>query len=73
MNVNLIAEYCGFDHPAYFSRFLAGATGKSPLQYRKQQSACQRGLSLWGAGVAITFLKCLLRSKGITSALSRTL
>lgn len=43
MSVGLIAEYCGFDDPAYFSRFFARATGKSPLQYRKQQSARQRG------------------------------
>lgn len=43
MNVGLIAEYCGFEDPAYFSRFFARATGKSPQQYRKQQSARQRG------------------------------
>lgn len=43
MSVGLIAEYCGFEDPAYFSRFFARETGKSPLQYRKQQSARQRG------------------------------
>lgn len=43
ISVGLIAQYCGFDDPAYFSRFFARATGKSPLQYRKQQSARQHG------------------------------
>jgi AraC family transcriptional activator of pobA len=42
MSVSLIAEHCGFDDPAYFSRFFARATGKSPLQYRKTQSSRQR-------------------------------
>lgn len=43
MSVGLIAEYCGFEDPAYFSRFFARETGRSPLQYRKQQSARLRG------------------------------
>jgi AraC family transcriptional regulator, transcriptional activator of pobA len=42
ISVGLIAEYCGFDDRAYFSRFFARATGKSPLQYRKQQGARHR-------------------------------
>ena len=42
MSIALIAEYCGFDDPAYFSRFFARATGKAPLGYRKTQSRRQR-------------------------------
>jgi AraC family transcriptional activator of pobA len=42
MSVALIAEHCGFEDPAYFSRFFARAAGKSPLQYRKTQSSRQR-------------------------------
>ncbi|MFL6577972.1 MAG: helix-turn-helix domain-containing protein [Povalibacter sp.] len=38
MSVGVIAEYCGFEDPAYFSRFFTRATGKSPLRYRKDQS-----------------------------------
>jgi AraC family transcriptional activator of pobA len=34
MNVGLIAEACGFADPAYFSRFFARNTGKSPRDYR---------------------------------------
>lgn len=34
MSVGLIAEYCGFEDPAYFSRFFKQATGRSPLRYR---------------------------------------
>jgi AraC family transcriptional activator of pobA len=34
MNVALIAEACGFADPAYFSRFFARNTGKSPRDYR---------------------------------------
>lgn len=34
MSVALIAETCGFLDPAYFSRFFAKNTGKSPRQYR---------------------------------------
>lgn len=34
MSVAVIAEYCGFEDPAYFSRFFTRATGKSPLRYR---------------------------------------
>jgi AraC family transcriptional activator of pobA len=34
MNVALIAEACGFVDPAYFSRFFARNTGKSPREYR---------------------------------------
>ncbi len=36
MNVTLIAEACGFADPAYFSRFFANATGKSPREYRSR-------------------------------------
>ncbi len=42
MSVALIAEHCGFEDPAYFSRFFARAVGKSPLQYRKMQIRLQR-------------------------------
>jgi AraC family transcriptional regulator, transcriptional activator of pobA len=42
MSVALIAEHCGFEDPAYFSRFFARAAGKSPLQYRKTQGRRQR-------------------------------
>jgi AraC family transcriptional activator of pobA len=34
MNVALVAEACGFADPAYFSRFFARNTGKSPRDYR---------------------------------------
>jgi AraC family transcriptional regulator, transcriptional activator of pobA len=34
MSVALIAETCGFLDPAYFSRFFAHSTGKSPRNYR---------------------------------------
>ena len=34
MNVAVIAEACGFADPAYFSRFFAKSTGKSPRDYR---------------------------------------
>lgn len=34
MNIALIAESCGFEDPAYFSRFFARNTGKSPRAYR---------------------------------------
>lgn len=34
MSVGVIAEYCGFEDPAYFSRFFTRATGKSPRRYR---------------------------------------
>ena len=37
MSVGVIAEYCGFEDPAYFSRFFARATGKAPLRYRNSQ------------------------------------
>lgn len=37
MSVGVIAEYCGFEDPAYFSRFFARATGKAPLRYRNTQ------------------------------------
>jgi AraC family transcriptional activator of pobA len=37
MSVALIAEYCGFEDPAYFSRFFTRATGRSPRQYRETQ------------------------------------
>jgi AraC family transcriptional regulator, transcriptional activator of pobA len=37
MSVGVIAEYCGFEDPAYFSRFFTRATGKSPLRYRNVQ------------------------------------
>jgi AraC family transcriptional activator of pobA len=37
MSVGVIAEYCGFEDPAYFSRFFTRATGKSPLRYRNAQ------------------------------------
>lgn len=36
MSVALIAETCGFLDPAYFSRFFARSTGKSPRQYRSK-------------------------------------
>jgi AraC family transcriptional activator of pobA len=42
MSVALIAEQCGFEDPAYFSRFFARAVGKSPLQYRKMQARRER-------------------------------
>jgi AraC family transcriptional activator of pobA len=42
MSVTVIAEHCGFEDPAYFSRFFARAVGKSPLQYRKMQIRRQR-------------------------------
>lgn len=41
MNIALIALSCGFEDPAYFSRFFARATGQSPLQYRKAQTRRQ--------------------------------
>jgi AraC family transcriptional activator of pobA len=34
MSVTLIAESCGFEDPAYFSRFFARSTGKAPRAYR---------------------------------------
>jgi AraC family transcriptional regulator, transcriptional activator of pobA len=37
MNIALIAESCGFQDPAYFSRFFARSTGKSPRAYRSRQ------------------------------------
>ncbi len=37
MNIALIAESCGFEDPAYFSRFFARNTGKSPRAYRLRQ------------------------------------
>jgi AraC family transcriptional activator of pobA len=37
MSVAVVAEYCGFQDPAYFSRFFTRATGASPLRYRKRQ------------------------------------
>jgi AraC family transcriptional activator of pobA len=37
MSVGVVAEYCGFEDPAYFSRFFTHATGKSPRQYRNVQ------------------------------------
>ena len=37
MSVSVVAEYCGFEDPAYFSRFFTHATGKSPRQYRDSQ------------------------------------
>lgn len=39
MSVAVIAEYCGFEDPAYFSRFFTRATGKSPLRYRNTRDA----------------------------------
>ena len=42
MSIRLIAEFCGFQDPAYFSRFFAQATGKSPVRYRSIQSRLQR-------------------------------
>lgn len=42
MSVAVIAEYCGFDDPAYFSRFFSRATGASPLRYRKSQNRERR-------------------------------
>ena len=41
MSIAVIAEYCGFEDPAYFSRFFTRATGKSPLRYRKTQRRSQ--------------------------------
>lgn len=38
MSVATVAESCGFADPAYFSRFFARATGKSPRAYRRRQS-----------------------------------
>ncbi len=38
MSVGVIAEYCGFEDPAYFSRFFTRATGKSPLRYRNTRN-----------------------------------
>lgn len=37
MSIALIAESCGFQDPAYFSRFFARSTGKSPRAYRLKQ------------------------------------
>jgi AraC family transcriptional activator of pobA len=37
MSVGVIAEYCGFEDPAYFSRFFTRATGTSPLRYRNSR------------------------------------
>ena len=37
MSVGMIAEYCGFEDPAYFSRFFTRATSQSPLRYRRAQ------------------------------------
>jgi AraC family transcriptional activator of pobA len=37
MSIALIAESCGFEDPAYFSRFFARSTGKSPRAYRLKQ------------------------------------
>ena len=34
MSVTLIAQSCGFDDPAYFSRFFTRSTGKAPRAYR---------------------------------------
>jgi len=39
MSVAVIAEYCGFEDPAYFSRFFTRATGKSPLRYRSSRGS----------------------------------
>lgn len=39
MGVALIAEGCGFDDPAYFSRFFTRSTGKSPRAYRLSRAA----------------------------------
>jgi AraC family transcriptional activator of pobA len=41
MSVGVVAEYCGFEDPAYFSRFFTRATGQSPLRYRRAQSRPQ--------------------------------
>lgn len=38
MSVSVIAEYCGFEDPAYFSRFFTRATGQSPLRYRNSRN-----------------------------------
>jgi AraC-like DNA-binding protein len=43
MSVGVIAEYCGFEDPAYFSRFFARATGKAPLRYRNTQGRRGKG------------------------------
>jgi AraC family transcriptional activator of pobA len=43
MSVGVIAEYCGFEDPAYFSRFFARATGKAPLRYRNMQGKRGKG------------------------------
>jgi AraC family transcriptional activator of pobA len=37
MSVGVIADYCGFEDPAYFSRFFTRATGQSPRRYRMVQ------------------------------------
>ncbi len=42
MGIGLIAGYCGFEDPAYFSRFFSRATGKSPVGYRRIQGRRQR-------------------------------
>ena len=42
MSVAIVAERCGFEDPAYFSRFFSRATGKSPLAYRKSQDRRRR-------------------------------
>ena len=39
MSIAVIAEYCGFEDPAYFSRFFTRATGKSPLRYRNARDS----------------------------------
>lgn len=39
MSVSAVAASCGFDDPAYFSRFFAREAGESPRAYRSRRSA----------------------------------
>ena len=38
MTVSEVADSCGFEDPAYFSRFFARETGESPRSYRLARS-----------------------------------
>ena len=38
MTVTEAAYYLGFSDPAYFSRFFAKATGKSPRAFRRKET-----------------------------------
>ena len=38
MSVSQVADSCGFEDPAYFSRFFARETGEAPRSYRLSRS-----------------------------------